>query len=109
MFDRMEAFIMTKIFVNNNKIMLTIGAIVFLSFFLIGGMGFVQADESTKYEKNFITIEVHPGDTLTSYAEEYAISPATYQDYIEEIKSINNLKDDTIHSGCYLLIPVYEG
>lgn len=92
----------------SNKIMLTITLILLLSFFTIGGMQLVKANESTIYDKSFIAIEIEEGDTLTSIAKEYAISKADYRDYIMEVKSINNLKNDTIHTGCYLLVPVYD-
>lgn len=88
--------------------MLTFGIILFLSFFIIGGMKLVQANESIQYEKSFITIQIERGDTLTSIAEEYALSEADYLKYIDEVKEINNLKDETIHAGCYLLVPIYS-
>lgn len=93
---------------NNNIIMLTIGLVLFLNFFIIGGMKLVRANESIQYEKSFITIEIQRGDTLISIAEEYAISEADYMAYIDEVKEINNLKDETIHAGCYLLVPIYS-
>lgn len=94
--------------VYNNRIMLIIGLILFFSIFIIGSMSMVRADESMQYDKSFMPIEVESGDTLTSIATEYAISAAHYSDYIQEVKSINNLKDDTIKTGCYLMIPVYQ-
>ena len=99
---------MKKKTVCNNNIMLTIVAILILGLSFFGGMRFVMADEAVEYEKSFISIEIEAGDTLTSIAQKYAISEAEYQDYMEEVKSINNIKDDTIHQGCYLLIPVYH-
>lgn len=98
---------MVKQFIYDNKIMLTIVLVLFLSVFLIGGMKLVQADENIQYEKSFLTIEIEEGDTLTSIAAEYSVSSVKYVDYIQEVKDINNLKSDTIHTGCYLLIPVY--
>lgn len=92
----------------NNKIMLTMGIVLFMSLFIIGGMKLVRADESIQYNKSFVSIEIKDGDTLTSIATEYAVSAAHYSDYIEEVKSINNLKSDTIHTGCYLMVPVYQ-
>lgn len=76
-------------------------------FALVNCITVAYADEAVEYEKSFISIEIEQGDTLTSIAESYAKSEAEYQDYIEEVMSINNLKDDTIHNGCYLLVPVY--
>lgn len=94
--------------INNNRIMLTFICVLFLSVFTIGGMKLVHADESITYDKSFITIEIEEGTTLTMLAEQYAVSEADYRDYIDEVKSINNLKNDTIHTGCYLLVPVYD-
>lgn len=92
----------------NNRIMLTIICVLFLSLFAISGMKLVRADESITYDKSFTTITIEEGDTLISIAEEYSLPASEYRDYIDEVKSINNLKDDTIHAGCYLLIPVYD-
>ncbi len=94
--------------INSNNIMSTILMISIIVFSFFGGIHFVNADESIEYEKSFVSIEIESGDTLTALAQEYAISEADYEDYIEEVKSINNLKDDVIHHGCYLLIPVYD-
>lgn len=94
--------------INNNRIMLTIVLVAFLSLFLFGGMKLVQADENVQYEKSFTTIEIEAGDTLSSIAAEYSISSVNDADYIQEVKEINNLKSDTIHMGCYLLVPVYH-
>ena len=92
----------------NNRIMLIIGIVIFINMFMISGMRRVRADENMQYNKSFISIEIEEGDTLTSIAREYAISAAQYSDYIDEVKSINNLKSDIIHTGCYLMIPVYQ-
>ena len=61
---------------------------------------------STKY---YTSIEIEKGDTLWSIAESY-ITPEypNTQAYVEEIKEINNLGDDDIHSGQYLMIPYFS-
>lgn len=106
--EDLEVICMNKRWINDNKIMLT--AVLVLVFLLatITSMQFVQADESTEYEKSFISIEIQEGDTLTSIAKEYAISEAEYADYIEEVQSINSLNSDAIQAGCYLMIPIYQ-
>lgn len=91
----------------NNKIMLTVLLVLFLSVCVIGGIRHVLADDNIPYDKSFVSIEISDGDTLSSIAEQYAISPSYYNSYVEEVKSINNLKGDTIHAGCYLMVPVY--
>lgn len=99
---------MKKDMVCNNNVMLTLGAIVIIFLIVLGSMKMVSADEVAEYKKSFVTIEVCSGDTLTSIAQEHAISEADYEEYIEEVVQINHLKGDVIHSGCYLLIPVYD-
>lgn len=99
---------MIKKVINNNNIMLTVAVLVGITLLFFGGMKIVNADEAKEYEKSFVSIEIEHGDTLTSIAQEYAKSEADYKDYIEEVKTINSIKDDTIHSGCYLLVPVYS-
>lgn len=92
----------------NNKIMLTFGAAFFISVFMVSGKQAVRADESISYDKSFMSIEIQQGDTLHSIAEEYAVSGVNCDTYISEVKNINNLHSDTIHAGCYLLIPIYQ-
>lgn len=87
--------------------MLSILIIAIIIFAVVNCITVAYADEAIEYEKSFTSIEITKGDTLTSIAETYARSEAEYQDYIEEVMSINNLKNDTIHNGCYLLVPVY--
>jgi cell division protein YceG involved in septum cleavage len=99
---------MLKKLVVGNNIMLIIFVMLVAFFSFMFGMCFVHADEKVEYDKSFISIEVNDGDTLTSIAQDYAISAAEYDDYISEVKNINNLDGDTIHTGCYLLVPVYE-
>jgi len=99
---------MKRFKIYNNNIMLTIGVAIILFLSILFGVRVVNADKAIEYEKSFVSIEIESGDTLTSIAQEYAISEAEYNDYINEVKKINNIKDDVIHSGCYLLIPVYN-
>lgn len=94
--------------INRNNIMLIIVGILIIISFIIGHMTSVRADESRSYDKSFTTIAIEEGTTLTDIAMEYAVSEADYSDYIAEVKEINNLNQDTIHAGCYLLIPVYR-
>lgn len=88
--------------------MYTILTFLILIIFSVTIIFKVKANNYKSYNKSFISIEIQQGDTLSSIASEYAISSSQYQDYINEIKSINNLKSDRIHAGCYLLIPYYN-
>lgn len=67
----------------------------------------VNANEKDTYVKSFTTIEIKEGDTLSSIAEKYAKPGEDIQLYIEEVIAMNNITDDKIHYGCYLVVPTY--
>ena len=60
--------------------------------------------------KYFTSIQVEAGDTLWSIAEEYADEEhySSYKEYINEVKRMNKMKDDSIVCGQYLIIPYYS-
>lgn len=59
--------------------------------------------------KYYTSIEIQPGDTLWSIAAAY-MSPEydSVQDYIDEVKELNQLGPDHIHAGQYLTVPYYS-
>ena len=68
-------------------------------------------DESTEVSyKYYKSIAVTGYDTLWSIAEKYMDEEHydSITDYIEEVKSMNSLTNDTIHYGDYLIIPYYD-
>ena len=69
-----------------------------------------QADESANASKRYASVRIEPGESLWSIASSYADGHySSIQDYIEELKYINNLDTDTIYAFEYLLVPYYEG
>ena len=61
-----------------------------------------ELPESQKY---YTSIEIQKGDTLWGIADEYAEScRMSTTDYVAELKSMNGLKEDVIHSGQHLTI-----
>ena len=71
----------------------------------------VNANNTSKNPlyKYYTSYQIEPGDTLTSIAQKYTInSDVSVQDYIDEVKDMNGLLDDSIHDGQYLMIPYYE-
>lgn len=99
---------MVKQLMKNNKCIVCILTVIILLIFVFSGIQFVKADNTIQYEKSFLSIKIETGDTLTSIAKEYTIPEVGCKEYIEEVKYINNLNGDTIHSGCNLKIPVYK-
>lgn len=66
-----------------------------------------SADIPYKY---YTSVQIQKGDTLWDIADTYC-SPEydTISDYIEEVRSINQLSSsDEIHSGQYLTVPYYS-
>ncbi|MDO4766210.1 MAG: hypothetical protein Q4A29_09130 [Eubacteriales bacterium] len=60
------------------------------------------------FEKVYISVEVHSGDTVWGYAEKYAHKdyyPSKY-DYIDEVFDLNRLEDATIYYGRNIVLPV---
>lgn len=80
--------------------------IILLSFGIISTK--VVAQKSISVEKMITSVRIEKGDTLWSIANEYITDE--YDDiksYITEIKKTNRLSSDTIHEGCYILVPYY--
>lgn len=95
---------------NRNLIKLSFGG--FLVFFIcMAALINVMAQGSDfNVKKQYKSILIDEGDTLWNIAEENNncdISGVSISDYIEDIKSINNLNQDQITAGNYIIIPVY--
>lgn len=99
---------MKKNVINNNRVMLTVAMFVTMVMIVFGMVRLVSASEESSYHKSFVSIEIEEGDTLTSIAHQYVMNEGMIDSYIDEVCKINNLKNDVIHAGCYLVVPVYE-
>lgn len=67
-----------------------------------------QAKASNAYEEvvYYKSIRISEGDTLWTIADQYMGNEfEDKQSYIEEVKRLNHLNGDTIHTGSYLMIP----
>ncbi len=65
-----------------------------------------QAASTKKSFKYYTSVQVQPGDTLWGIAGTYISEDEQNMiDYIEEIRRLNRLPDDTIHAGAYLTVP----
>lgn len=50
-------------------------------------------------------MEIQEGDSLWSLAKEYREGGSlSAKEYVEELKKMNNLREDTIHTGQYLTV-----
>ena len=66
------------------------------------------ADAKSPY-KYYTSVEIERGDTLWSIASEYMTEEYdNLQEYVTEVKVLNGLGDDEIHSGQFLIVPYYS-
>ncbi len=66
-------------------------------------------DSNVSMYKYYTSIQITAGDTLWSIAEKYdAPHSDSVMNYIDEVKEMNGLDDDSLLSGQYLIIPYYS-
>lgn len=65
-------------------------------------------DNKEKLNRYYTSITVKADDTLWNIAQKYASSDESRQSYINNIKVLNNMTDDTIYSGHDILIYYYS-
>ncbi len=99
-----------KVFNYNFKyIILALCVIIFIGvcfFSRFNDIGKVSA--STSNQKYFVCLEINEGDTLWSIAETYISEEYSSTDeYVAEIKKLNNLTSDKIFCGATLVVPYY--
>ena len=58
--------------------------------------------------KYYTSVQIQSGDTLWNIAKRYCPEEAEINTYVNEIKEINHLQSDEIHSGKYLTIIYYS-
>ena len=60
--------------------------------------------------KQYTSVMIPYGSNLSTLADEYIDSEYydSIEDYINEIKFINHLSDDTIQAGNYIILPYYN-
>jgi len=81
---------------------------VFLGSSLLGTKQSKASDEQPRY-KYYTSIQVENGDTLWAIAEEYMTREyENHAEYIAEIKKLNGLGEDDIHTGEHLVVPYYS-
>lgn len=50
---------------------------------------------------------IQPGDTLWTLAEEYRLPDMAIEEYIKEVRRINQMNSNELVSGEYLILPIY--
>lgn len=92
---------------NINRYVLVCAFIAVFAIILAATGIFVQAGE--KHDKTYYSIEINTSDTLWGIAENYCdTDKESIQEYIDNIKDINNLSSDKIISGNYIIVYEYK-
>lgn len=85
---------------------ITIGSVVFGSIFTSAQS---NDEASAKQYKYYKSIVIEHGDSLWSIAEEYCTDAyGDTQEYVDELKQLNSLTSETIHTGQHLLVAYYD-
>ena len=85
---------------------ITIGSVIFGSIF---SSAQANAEESGIEYKYYKSIVIQDGDSLWSVAKEYQDDKyENTQEYIDELKELNNLSSDRIHEGQHLMVVYYD-
>ena len=63
----------------------------------------------SSYNKYYTSVKIESGDTLWSIADEYIDNvDVSRAEYIDEICDINDISENDIHAGDYIVIPYYS-
>lgn len=91
----------------NKTIIASTIAIMLLGIFVFG-FSSRKAGATTHNVKYFTCVSIDSEDTLWSIANEYITDEYnSIEQYIDEVKSINNLSTDKIYYGATLVVPYY--
>ena len=63
----------------------------------------------SSYNKYYTSIKIESGDTLWTIVDEYIDNlDVSKAEYIDEICQINEISEDEIHAGDYIVVPYYS-
>ena len=94
----------------NSSIVAVAIILAVFSFIVCSNIVNVNAKKSPDIDmkKQYISIEINSGDTLESIAKAYyGPGYSSLKNYIKDIKDVNNMVDDSIYAGGYIIIPQY--
>lgn len=98
--------------INYNKVVaISVFTIVLFVFLITSFTLKADAKEniSISGEKYYKSIIIEKGDTLWSIAEEYKPEHGvSTKKYVNDLKRMNNISNDTIHEGNYLTVYYYN-
>ena len=93
------------------KVLFCISFFLLSSFITLKVSGFLSNAKGNEanYYKYYTSITIMPGDSLYSLAETHMDNHFNSSDeYIKEIRIVNQLEDDSLTAGMNLIIPYYS-
>jgi len=108
--DAVSGYMNTEGSKNMKKMLLFLALCMVTSLLFFGySLNNVLAKDSCpEYQRYYKSVQIRPGDSLWGLAEEYSGGRMSVEDYIRELRSMNRLTSDTIHSGQYLTVLYFE-
>ena len=108
-----ESLSKREVVVRKQRGLLAIAIIVIVSLGILLGSSINALASSEKdiasYNKYYVSIRVESGDTLWSIADEYVDGfNISKSDYINEVCIINEISENEIHAGDYIVVPYYS-
>lgn len=99
--------------VRRQKSILAVAVIVVVAFGILLGNSInamASADKDVaSYNKYYVSVRVQSGDTLWTIADEYVDGfNIEKTDYITEVCQINEISENDIHAGDYIVVPYYS-
>lgn len=102
-----------EVAVRRQRGLLAIAIIIIVSLGILLGTSINALASSDKdiasYNKYYVSVRVESGDTLWTIADEYVDGfNISKEDYILEVCSINEISQNDIHAGDYIVVPYYS-
>lgn len=95
-------------FIHRHNRLIVAGTITMMFFCVFVFGSFRKAGATTHNIKYYTCISIEADDTLWSIADTYITDEySSIKQYINEVKSINNLSSDKIYYGATLVVPYY--
>ena len=102
---RRQRFVFVFVFVIVFVLLISIGILFGTS---VNALASSKKDISS-YNKYYTSIKIESGDTLWTIADEYIDNlDVSKAEYIDEICQINEISEDEIHAGDYIVVPYYS-
>ena len=84
--------------------------LIALLFSIVIGTGIfsLKSKAADTYNKYYTSVTIMPGDTISEYYRTYGEHYQNFNDYCKEVCMINNIDEDDICAGNFIILPYYS-